>query len=290
MGSRRKRTHLKLFTIVATYIFVAFNVWKYSLESFRASSGNSIDKHSKQQDNKSLFVMSIVNKIDSSKRIFLDDSVADGFSLSLYDSLNAKEKNEYMSGFISVKRQLRDVRMSECKTKDFDAINLPKTSIVVIFCNEHLSFVLRTIWSILNNTPRHLLHEIILVDDASSTLELEVVLPWFLDNRFANENIRLVRNSVQKHLIESKNIGAEYAVGDALVFLEGHMEVTPGWIEPLLQHIVLNAKSVALPTLDFIDYTTLNFNERVRIRFNRIDSFKIKHNIYEYILLHLCCL
>lgn len=43
-----------------------------------------------------------------------------------------------------------------------------KASIIVIFYNELMSVILRTVWSVILQTPSHLLEEIILVDDSST--------------------------------------------------------------------------------------------------------------------------
>ena len=46
--------------------------------------------------------------------------------------------------------------------------NLPPASIIIIFRDELFSILLRTIYSIVANTPDHLIQEIILVDDGST--------------------------------------------------------------------------------------------------------------------------
>lgn len=74
--------------------------------------------------------------------------------------------NLMASDMIYLNRSLKDVRLEGCKTKKHSKY-LPDTSIVIVFHNEAWSTLLRTVWSVINRSPRALLKEIILVDDAS---------------------------------------------------------------------------------------------------------------------------
>lgn len=74
--------------------------------------------------------------------------------------------NLMASDMISFNRSLKDVRLEGCKKKKYPKL-LPDTSIVIVFHNEAWSTLLRTVWSVINRSPRSLLKEIILVDDAS---------------------------------------------------------------------------------------------------------------------------
>ncbi|KAG8227665.1 hypothetical protein J437_LFUL006976, partial [Ladona fulva] len=74
--------------------------------------------------------------------------------------------NLLASDAISLNRSLADIRLPGCKTKKYQPL-LPTASIVVVFHNEAWSTLLRTVWSAINRSPRSLLAEIILVDDAS---------------------------------------------------------------------------------------------------------------------------
>ena len=217
-------------------------------------------------------IPNIISKIEDITRESSRDVLDDGFDFEKYNAVGNNSGNRIgsISNFISIKRRLKDVRNPGCLKKSYRIKKLPKASIVIIFCNELLSYVLRTIWSILHQTRKDLIHEIILVDDGSNDTEIIHALPWYIRNKLQNENIHLIRNPTQKHLVEARLVGARSATGEVLLFLEGHCEVTPGWLEPMLHHIYKNPNAIAIPILDYIDIRTVDLIERVRIIVYRI--------------------
>ena len=69
--------------------------------------------------------------------------------------------NKLTSDRISLWRSLPDGRSRECKALHYDS-DLPHASVVIIFNNEALSALLRTVWSVLDRTPKDILHEVCL--------------------------------------------------------------------------------------------------------------------------------
>jgi polypeptide N-acetylgalactosaminyltransferase len=77
-------------------------------------------------------------------------------------------------------------------------------------------------------------------------------LTSYLEAQFGSR-VRVLRNSRREGLIRSRLHGAREARGDVLVFLDSHIECTPGWLEPLLQVIKDDKSVVATPLIDIID-------------------------------------
>lgn len=105
--------------------------------------------------------------------------------------------------------------------------------------NEANSTLLRTLTSIIRKTPLRYLKEIILVDDKS---EDRPYLQKPLDD-FAKTlpcKVVVLRNEERMGLMRSRLRGAEVAQGDTMTFLDAHVEVTNGWLPPLLYEIKKN--------------------------------------------------
>lgn len=133
---------------------------------------------------------------------------------------------------ISVNRSVLDTRNPKCKLIEYFTM-LPKASVIVIFHNEHLSVLLRTIHSIYNRTPHELLHEILLVNDASTKRELYEPLLEHVRGSF-DSRVKVVNLKQRSGLIVTRMEGARRATGEVLVFFDSHVEVNVNWLPPLL--------------------------------------------------------
>ncbi|XP_043236677.1 polypeptide N-acetylgalactosaminyltransferase 1-like isoform X2 [Amphibalanus amphitrite] len=161
------------------------------------------------------------------------------------------EFNLVASDRISVNRSLPDVRRAGCQDKKYDQSKMSAASIIIVFHNEAWSTLLRTIHSAINRSPRELLKEIILVDDASE----RSFLGRPLDEYVAQLSVptRVVRIEERTGLIRSRLMGAQEASGDVIIFLDAHCECTEGWLEPLLARIAESPTSVVCPVIDIIN-------------------------------------
>ena len=128
---------------------------------------------------------------------------------------------------ISLWRSLPDFRNSACKQINY-AHDLPTASVIFIFKNERWSSILRSVYSVINRSPRHLLEEVILVDDLSDIEEVKKPLDDYCEEHFG-DIVRILRPTKRLGLIAAKNYGGRRARGDVLVFLDAHIEATEGW-------------------------------------------------------------
>ena len=157
--------------------------------------------------------------------------------------------NLVASDRIAFNRSLPDVRKSRCISKKYST-DLPTTSIIIVFHNEAWSVLLRTVWSVINRSPNHLVKEILLVDDASERIFLKAQLEDYVQS--LPVSTKILRLKKREGLVAARLLGANIASGDTLTFLDAHCECSPGWLEPLLARIKQNRKKVICPVIDII--------------------------------------
>lgn len=126
---------------------------------------------------------------------------------------------------------------------------------IIVFHKEAWSTLTRTIWSVITQTPKALLKEIILVDDFSELYFLDQQLDDYVKE--LPVNVVLLRQPSRKGLIQARLLGVRHATAKVLVFLDAHCECNQGWLEPLLAPIVESRTTVVVPIIDVIKYRDL---------------------------------
>lgn len=105
--------------------------------------------------------------------------------------------------------------------------------------------LLRTIHSVYNRSPRELLKEIILVDDASTKPELKKPLDDYVLKHF-DDRVKIRRLEQREGLIVARMEGAKVATGEVIIFLDGHMEVSGVYFSRLLSRFRLNYRRTSI--------------------------------------------
>eukprot|EP00063_Salmo_salar_P052640 XP_014027475.1 PREDICTED: polypeptide N-acetylgalactosaminyltransferase 1-like [Salmo salar] len=113
--------------------------------------------------------------------------------------------NLMASEMIAFNRTLPDVRLEGCKNKLYPD-DLPRTSVVIVFHNEAWSTLLRTVRSVIDRSPKSLLEEVVLVDDASERDFLKRPLEQYV--RRMEVPVRVVRMEQRSGLIRARLKGA----------------------------------------------------------------------------------
>ncbi|XP_045109326.1 polypeptide N-acetylgalactosaminyltransferase 11-like isoform X1 [Portunus trituberculatus] len=170
--------------------------------------------------------------------------------------------NSLISSRLSPHRSVPDTRNKRCKDIVYPD-QLPMASIVICFFREEHAALLRSVHSILDRTPSQFLQEIILVDDTDEESYHEEVEH---EMRNLSEKIRILKTTQREGLIRARVFGARHAVGQVLVFLDSHIEVNVGWIEPLLARIAEDTHHVVTPIIDVISPDTFQYSPSPLVR------------------------
>ncbi|XP_076760469.1 N-acetylgalactosaminyltransferase 6 isoform X2 [Xylocopa sonorina] len=224
-------------------------------------SGQNLNDHLYQDDDENIDWHDYKKIEEEAKRTGIGEHGRPAF---LSPSLDVfKEKLYQVNGFnaalsdeISVNRSIPDIRHRDCKKKKY-LKNLDSVSVIVSFHNEHFSTLMRTCWSVINRSPASLLKEIILVDDASTKVELKKHLDDYVAEHLPK--VKVVRLLERSGLIKGRLAGAKIAKAKVLVFLDSHSEANVNWLPPLLEPIAQNYKTCVCPFIDVVAYETFEY-------------------------------
>ncbi|XP_034430369.1 polypeptide N-acetylgalactosaminyltransferase 5 [Hippoglossus hippoglossus] len=164
--------------------------------------------------------------------------------------------NVHLSDQIPLDRAIPDTRPEMC-TRNLVHDDLPSTSVIFCFVDEVWSTLLRSVHSVINRSPEHLLKEIILVDDFSTRDYLKEPLDKYM-SQFPK--VRIIRLKEREGLIRARLAGAAVAKGDVLTFLDSHVECNVGWLEPLLERVYQDRRKVPCPVIEVISDKDLSYN------------------------------
>ncbi|OWF40367.1 polypeptide N-acetylgalactosaminyltransferase 1-like [Mizuhopecten yessoensis] len=157
---------------------------------------------------------------------------------------------------ISVRRSVPDTRLSECHNITYPIDTTYAVSVVIIFHNEALSTLLRTVHSVIDRSPEENLKGVILVDDFSTMTYLKDELDMYLS---LVPKARVIRNRQRAGLVRSRMNGARNATGDVLVFFDAHMECNTRWLEPLLHVLKVEPTAILQPVVDIIAAKSMEY-------------------------------
>lgn len=154
---------------------------------------------------------------------------------------------------------------------------LPKPSIsIVIVTYNNLHLTRACLDSVERYSNEHNV-EIIIVDNASHDGTRE-----FLKScADSNSKYRVILNAENKGFAAANNQGLKIAGGDYLVMLNNDTEVSPGWLQTLLQHFQLN------PDLGLIGPVTNNIGNEAKISLRYKNAAEMWRKARTYTLHHM---
>ncbi|XP_016959223.1 putative inactive polypeptide N-acetylgalactosaminyltransferase 12 [Drosophila biarmipes] len=178
--------------------------------------------------------------------------------------------NSWLAERISLWRTLPDLRDPRCLNLTYAEDEMKPVSVILIFRNEQLVVLLRTLHSLVDRTPKHLFSELIILNDYSDVdfwkdkLSLSLFDSYVI--RYIHPKARIMHLKEHMGLIQARVLASKQAKADNLVFIDAQVEFTKGWLTPLLSTISDQSLTLATPILDELDERNLAYHRSVEMR------------------------
>ncbi len=146
---------------------------------------------------------------------------------------------------------LQDTRPQQCLSQSYPSVRqrTAKVSLLLDFHEDELYDLKLTLTSVIENTPKHLYNEIVVLDDGTSGVELRKHAIGFLkEERF--KHVKAFRSEEKHGQSATRYKAARVAEGDILVFLSSSVVVNKGWLEPLLEGVLQKDDRIVVPHAD----------------------------------------
>mmetsp|Transcript_86399 Transcript_86399/g.135188 ORF Transcript_86399/g.135188 Transcript_86399/m.135188 type:complete len:455 (-) Transcript_86399:8-1372(-) len=141
-----------------------------------------------------------------------------------------------------------DVRPSSCPKAAQVGKNVrEQVSVIIPYLNEEWFRIRATMESIIKYTDLELVREIMWISDGNPS---DKVFAEDIQTMHPKATVHI--NEVNLGLIRTKMQAAARASGDILMFLEPHVIVNDGWLQPLLNRLAEEPKALVMPALDAV--------------------------------------
>ncbi|KAH8404461.1 hypothetical protein KR222_003573, partial [Zaprionus bogoriensis] len=171
--------------------------------------------------------------------------------------------NAWYAERMHLTNQQLDVRAELCANHSYSINSISSVAVVLIFRNEQLAMLLRTLYSIVLNEDWPLVDSLLLIDDHSDAGMWQQQLSRDAFDEYVKLNIfrdvRIFHMEESMGVVRARRFAVRELFADIVIFMDAHVEVTAGWLAPLLHVVAEDPTTIATPQLDRLDEQSLEY-------------------------------
>lgn len=87
------------------------------------------------------------------------------------------------------------------------------------------------------------------------------------------QKVRIIRSETRLGLTQARILGVSDATARVVVVMDSHVEVTIGWLVPLLDPIAANQHTITIPGIEPLDPQTFEYHNIIKEGYNWVGGF-----------------